>query len=123
MDMVRRTDDDRVKFLLLEHLAEVGVFRRLREPFKGLTGPAVVRIANRLDILGRDAAEIRRPLSPGADDSNIQFFVGRLRGGVGRSGSNEQSASDGPQAGKHPGSDEFTARNTARHGNLSCDDW
>ena len=75
--MVRRSDHHRVNVLLLEHFSEVRVapgvgkflLRRIQEKR--------INIANGNDVLVLDSLDISGGAIGGADDGDVEFFVGR----------------------------------------------
>jgi hypothetical protein len=79
--VVGRGDDDGVDVVgfLVQHLAEVAVFRRVGEALVGGGRAAVVDVAQGDDILGRRrSAQICRALAARADGGEVQFLIGRL---------------------------------------------
>src|SRR6185503_3975365 len=78
--VVGRRDHDAVaRLLLLEHLAEVVVLRRLRELHRALLEVLLVDVAQRDLALARHLAQVVRAAHAGhADVADVHLRVGRL---------------------------------------------
>jgi hypothetical protein len=76
--VVRCGDDNGVDvFLGLEHLAEIGVQFRLGKIFSVSRQRLLVHIAERDNILTRDAANIARAHSADSDRGDVEFLAWR----------------------------------------------
>jgi hypothetical protein len=77
--VIRDDHRDRVDALLLvEHLAEVLVLRRLVESREPFSAPRPVHVGERDDVLGAQRAEDTGRPAAGADPGDMHLLVGRL---------------------------------------------
>ena len=78
MGVIRSGHDHRVDVLglLFQHLAKVGILRRLGVTLEHMRRPAGIDVTKRDDVLAFAAVDIDLPLAAGTNRSDVEPFVG-----------------------------------------------
>src|SRR5262245_14597615 len=123
MGMVRRGNGDGLDvFLLVEHLAKIGVLGQLGMGIEDVARTLAIDIAKGNDVLAADVAVIARPLPGAADDCDVQSFVGSAAW-LASEGFGDAAGQPEPRRGRRyaAGLQKLAAIDFSTHGRLLCE--